>query len=174
MRLNSQNLGSDLLDAWSRFRFARQVGLLDRLLNRPIRSLGNGMVEANCYDLLGGFEVQVAGESHYQQQLEIAAGGRKHQGVDVRVRAVLRPEPDNPYDPNAIAVIVERGGVVGYLTRRDALQYRPVIEELARRKLLGSCMATIRGGWDRGGGDRGHFGIFLDLAPPAMCIAEDD
>lgn len=40
------------------------------------------------------------------------------------VHAVLVPDADNPYDPNAVEVRID-GILVGYLSRADAANYRP-------------------------------------------------
>ena len=112
--------------------------------------------------LLGGFSVEVVGESNYQDALGKVCGGRTEDGVDHDCTAVLRAEPTNPYDPNAIRVGVN-GLLVGYLNRHAALAFRPVADRLALEGKVGTCNATIVGGWDRSHGDRGHFGIRLDL-----------
>lgn len=112
--------------------------------------------------LVGGFRVDVAGESNYQAALEAACGGRQRDGVEHACTATLRAEPANPYDPNAIRVEVG-GELVGYLPRAAAKAFKPVAERLARSGQVGTCAAMIVGGWDREHGDRGHFGIFLDL-----------
>jgi hypothetical protein len=41
---------------------------------------------------------------------------------------------------------------------------------LAEQRQVGACSATITGGWDRGDGDTGHFGITLDLAHPDQLL----
>lgn len=112
--------------------------------------------------LVGGFDVEVVGESNYQQALEAVCGGRSKDGADSPCTAVLRHEPENPYDANAIRVEVD-GRLVGYLNRHAAKAFRPVAERLAAQGEVGTCDARIVGGWERDEGDRGHFGIRLDL-----------
>lgn len=111
--------------------------------------------------LKGGFHVEVVGESNYQDALEQACGGRTSDSAEYDCTAVLRAEPANPYDPDAIRVEID-GRLVGYLNRHAAKAFRPVAERLAAQGQVGTCNATIVGGWDRDG-DRGHFGIRLDL-----------
>jgi hypothetical protein len=41
----------------------------------------------------------------------------------------LRPEPDNAYDPIAVAVDTERGVCIGYLAREDAAQLSSALAE---------------------------------------------
>jgi hypothetical protein len=55
------------------------------------------------------------------------------------------------------------GHTVGYLPRKLAREYRQRLEEAGHSTLRGMCSAVIRGGWDRGTGDRGNFGVRLDL-----------
>lgn len=112
--------------------------------------------------LQGGFDVEVVGESNYQDALAAACGGRQKDGVNYDCTAVLRPEPSNPYDANAIRVEIN-GRLVGYLNRHAAKAYKPVADRLAADGKVGTCQALIVGGWDRGRGDTGHFGVRLDL-----------
>jgi hypothetical protein len=112
--------------------------------------------------LLGGFDVEVVGESNYQAALSAACGGLTRDGVEYDCVAVLRAEPGNPYDPNAIRVEVD-GRLVGYLNKHAAKAFRPTADRLARQGQVGTCQARIVGGWDRGADDVGSFGIWLDL-----------
>jgi hypothetical protein len=116
--------------------------------------------------LPGGDVVDVVGESHYQDALEAITGGRTEEGVDCERWAYLLPEPDNPYDRNAVAVSID-GQTVGYLSRSDAAAYLPFLTQLwSRYGLRSVCRASIRGGWQRGEGDFGFFGVKLALAQP--------
>jgi hypothetical protein len=110
----------------------------------------------------GTFECEVVGESKYQQELERIAGGRTEDSAELRKRAVLALEDDNPHDAKAVCVRID-GQRVGYLSRKMARAYR---QQLAKQQLpIGHyyCDALIVGGWNRGRGDRGHFGVRLDL-----------
>ena len=117
--------------------------------------------------------VDVVGEGSYQGTLERVAGGRTENGALNRDHfALLLPEPSNPYDPNAVRVLIPTGGTVGYLSRENAVAYRPAIERVAAvGKLLG-CRASLSGGWDRGSDDRGSFGVRLFLEDPDHVMAE--
>ena len=112
-------------------------------------------------DPQGEFPVACVGESHYQAALETACGGRKEDGENREVSAVLSLEDTNPYDSDAVRVEVH-GRTVGYLNRQDARTYRELLSAIACSDEL-ECRAVIRGGWDRGPKDRGYFGIYLDL-----------
>jgi hypothetical protein len=119
--------------------------------------------------LSGGLEVGVVGESHYQDALTAIVGGKGPESVRIPTQATLVPEPDNPYDPNAVAVYIA-GRKVGHLPRPAAQAFAPVGRRLAEQRQVGACSATIAGGWDRGDGDTGHFGITLDLAHPDQLL----
>lgn len=110
----------------------------------------------------GRYAIGAVGESNYQDALEEVAGGRKPKGVNKSVTAELEPEDDNPYDASAVAVRID-GRKVGYLSRSHARSFREEAGErlLAARRIL--CRGRIRGGWDRGPRDRGHFGVTLDI-----------
>ena len=78
-----------------------------------------------------------------------------------------------PYDPNAVRVVISGGGFVGHLSREDAVAFRPIIDSLAAVGSVAACRASLSGGWDRGGGDRGHIGVVLFLGTPEIkCEAE--
>lgn len=103
-----------------------------------------------------GYWVDVVGESNYQRALARITGGRTPDGVNIDTTATLIPEPSNPYDPNAVRVDIA-GQTVGYLDRSAAVTYRQ------RGGKRSQCRATINGGWDRGDGDAGHFGVRVQL-----------
>lgn len=108
------------------------------------------------------FPLVIVGESHYQEALEAICGERDDEGVDRVTSASLVLEDSNPHDPHAVRVDIE-GKTVGYLSRGDARRFR---ERRARTGESGgvTCKARIRGGWDRGADDRGHYGVSLNLS----------
>lgn len=121
--------------------------------------------------------VQVVGESAHQGSLERLAGGRTIDGArNPDHTAILLPEPTNPYDPNAVRVVVVTAtgehAVVGYLSQEDAVGYRPIIDRLAAQGMVAACRASISGGWDRGDGDRGEFGVRLSMGTPDELTKE--
>lgn len=93
----------------------------------------------------------VRGESHYQDALSDLCGGKIEGGHKFACEADLVPEPDNPHDPNAVAVFIQ-GRKVGYLPRQSARRFG----KAAKR-----CPAQIVGGWRDASGE-GHFGVELD------------
>ena len=104
-------------------------------------------------------DFKVVGTSHYQKALERLAGGRSSKSADVEVMAALLPEDDNPHDPKAVRVEIE-GRAVGHLDRDSARAFRRLLLKRGEQGIL--CPARIVGGWDKGGGDRGHFGVRLE------------
>jgi hypothetical protein len=110
----------------------------------------------------GDFAIEVVGESRYQEAFTHVAGGKKRDGCEKYVEAILFPENNNPYDSNAVQVFVG-GYLCGYLDRETAVSYREQLRAAGCPGITARCKAVIVGGWDRGGGDCGHFGVKLDL-----------
>lgn len=118
----------------------------------------------------GGHDLEVVGESHYQDALWHVVGGRTLERVRVEIRAVLQAETDNPYDPNAISVwISERK--VGYLSREDAAAYRGGLEKLeARDGKKIALRGVVVGGGVREDGP-GFLGVWMSHDPTDFGIA---
>jgi hypothetical protein len=109
--------------------------------------------------LVGDSVVAVIGEAAHQSELLAICGGRRHYGgVDLRVVASLVPRGD------ALEVTIEDRGV-GHLAPKDAGRYRGLVSRALRAHGAATCHASIRGGWDRGRGDLGQFGVTLHLPP---------
>lgn len=113
-------------------------------------------VQATLYT--GSETLEVVGESNYQDALRHLAGAPVP-GIRVPKIAVLAPEPDNPYDANAIQVQIE-AHVVGYLSREDAARYLPGVRRLMEGESFVALEAMIVCG-----GSGGVFGVFLDHDP---------
>jgi len=133
------------------------MGLLESLFGR--RSKDNRIAKLPGP---GTYSIDVVGESNYQSWLESICGGRTDESQEKLVEAVLVHEDDNPYDDKAIRIDI-MGRTVGYLSRENARQYRKRLEEAGYKGINATCSAMIVGGWDQGNGDRGHFGVKLDL-----------
>ena len=71
-------------------------------------------------------------------QSELAGARPGRERVRKEIRAVLVPEDDNPYDPNAVAVWID-GLQVGHLSRESAQRYRPGL--LAQQQARGVPIA---------------------------------
>ena len=167
------------------------MGLLDRILNRRGGSdrraataapvLGESQPAVAVVLLPGSHDLEVVGESHYQDALWRVAGGRTVERVRVEVQAVLLAEPDNPYDANAIAVLID-GAKVGYLCRDDAEAYRPGLLALEARYRASIALAgVVVGGGVRQDGpgmlgvwlthDPADFGLAAIVPPPPAALA---
>lgn len=99
----------------------------------------------------------VAGESFYQPAIWRALGtaptAQDERAIPIRV--VLKAEPNNRHDRNAIAVESASGETLGYLPRKLAAQVR-----LDRPLTAG---ATVRGGFALADGGIAHLGITLGV-----------
>ena len=104
---------------------------------------------------------EVAGEGFRQENLAAVAGPKSYEGAWCERVAELRPEPDNPYDGNAVTVLVD-GLPVGYLPRREAATHRRLIERAIAQHGQATCGAVINGGWLRPGEEsEGSYGVRL-------------
>lgn len=109
------------------------------------------------------------GESHFQADLLAICGGYSRDGHQLSCDAVLTPEPDNPHDAGAVAVVIE-GRKVGYLPADRAASY---LQRLAAAGHPGApilCAAKIVGGWKTNQHDAGHFGVRLALPARGKLI----
>ena len=117
----------------------------------------------------GEFEVHVVGESSYLANFESIFGPCSEEGVDVFCKAFLIPEPENPYDKNAVRVTIAQK-LVGYLARPEAKKLTESLKRVGRLHMVVQVDARVRGGWYRNPDTFGHFGVMLDfpdLASPA-------
>jgi hypothetical protein len=120
--------------------------------------------------LPGSETLEVVGESHYQDALWLLAGRPRGSTVRERIVAVLEPEPTNPFDPNAIRVLID-DMQVGHLSREDASEYLDALHELIRTSETG-CVGlngVIAGGGTRDGRP-GFLGVFLDHDPARFGV----
>jgi hypothetical protein len=145
------------------------VGLLSRLFTRQELAVGPTpkIAVPNADDatakLYHGKEtLEVVGESFHQDVLWNLVGGRTAEHVRCRIRAELRPEPDNPVDSNAVMVIID-GEQVGHLSRDDAAAYLPGLRQLLAGGAV-ELLGVIVGGGRRPDG-LGRLGVFLDHDP---------
>lgn len=115
----------------------------------------------------GQFGFHVVGTSNHQAMLKKLNHGPHHQSAHALCHAILRPEPTNPYDRNAVAIYVDEWPI-GYLDRPSAKEFNA---ELARAGCAEAyCEAKIVGGWDRGEGNKGSFGVRLNACLPFRIV----
>jgi hypothetical protein len=118
--------------------------------------------------VIQGPSLDVVGESNYRAAIEAAVGRRPEGHQDV-TDAALVWEPDNKYDPNAIAVQIA-GRTCGYLPRPDAVRYRPVMEWCRAEGFVPVVRADVRGGWQQADGSWADFGITLYVGSPDKLL----
>jgi tetratricopeptide (TPR) repeat protein len=140
------------------------MGILDGLFGKG----GQKQTEISALDLSSDdFALDVVGESHYQDEIRRIAAGRTEKRERVEFRVVLIPEPDNEYDPAAVAVHAEQGGIVGYLASEDAAELQPKIMAMKKSKnRYPACMAVLTGGY----GEKRSIGVVLDLDVDALGL----
>lgn len=125
------------------------MGLFDRF-RKPKETLQT--VEGVLLD--GEEDIYVVGESHYQDALRdlVKREKRLNPNCDphrIEIMAALVPEPTNKYDRNAIQVQID-GRRVGYLSREDAIAYRPTVRKLIDKEKFAACEGIIVGGREKG------------------------
>jgi hypothetical protein len=111
------------------------------------------------------FQLEVLGESRYQETIRELAGEHGDTSANAVHPALLLPDDHNPYEDKAVAVFLA-GRMVGYLAPKDALAFR---ERLARLDLSGkltSCDGVVRGG-GLFEGKRLSYSVSLDVEPGA-------
>jgi hypothetical protein len=83
----------------------------------------------------------LSGESHYQDALQAAQHSKPE--PETIFWATLLAEPTNAFDPNAVAVVIEPFGKVGYVPKSVAARFQKIV-----RTASGAvrCQAQIRGG----------------------------
>lgn len=118
--------------------------------------------------LVQGPALDVVGESNYRAAIETVVGRRPEGHQDV-VDVALVWEPDNAYDPNAIAVQIA-GRTCGYIPRPDAARYRQVMEWCRAEGFVPVVRADVSGGWQQADGSWAHFGVRLYVASPDKLL----
>jgi hypothetical protein len=156
------------------------VAFFDRFFKKPppptvtpTSDPAPGLVDPTDVPLGGDEALYVVGESYRQEALWTLVGGTRQEGVRVECVAQLIPEPENPYDRNAIAVFIE-GEHVGYLSRSDAAAYLGGLTHLIDESP--NSRVTLHG-WICGGGLRedglGRLGVFLDHDPEDFGVVDE-
>lgn len=120
---------------------------------------GHGVSATMTYTTAHSGFVAVVGESHYQDALRALTRRQPPDGV---FTARLVPEPDNPYDANAVAVCADGdGSKVGYLSREVAKSYQA---RLARLAAPVTCPARLTGM------DAAMLGVVLDFEDVRVAL----
>jgi len=133
------------------------VGVFSKLFGTKKQDLPIARLTGN-----GKYELEAVGESAYQKSFLKITGGKTEDGHQMKIEAILVHNDKNPYDNKAVVVSID-GDIVGYLSKKDARKFRKLMADAGGPGSPAVCDALIVGGWDRGGGDEGYFGIRLDL-----------
>lgn len=92
-------------------------------------------------------QLEVAGEWYQAENLRALFGRHakvSESGAEIRLAAVLAPDPSNPYDKHAVAVFVDDLHV-GYMERPDARRYHAAISALPGGELTTPSRQWLRG-----------------------------
>lgn len=111
-----------------------------------------------------GFNVEIVGESQFQDVLAALAGGRCELGHNCEMPAEICPAGTDR-DPMAVGVTID-SRPVGWLPSGLGDAVRAQLPRLNPNGFPVTCKGKIVGGWDRGRGDRGMFGVRLSLSFP--------
>lgn len=139
------------------------MGLFDRL--KTSRHPWTPDISGESVTVLSGRQsLEVVGEAAYQDALWRVCNSRVGDDVRSDIVAVLVPEPANPYDANAIAVMID-DNVVAYFSRDMAQKYLPGLKRLmsVHRSYVALRGVVVGGGYYDDG--PGRLGIWLDHNP---------
>ena len=101
----------------------------------------------------GEFNGEIVGEASYQTAIRSIMESSDSENADF----VVVPEPDNPFDSNAVAVKSVAYETIGYLPRAVAALVQPSLGTFhAERGGYPCCSGTIFGG------SKGIYGVWLD------------
>jgi len=114
----------------------------------------------------GTFAYDIVGESYHLdalQEIVTEEGLDLDQPGELACQALLLCEPDNPHDPNAVAVVISLRRV-GHIPRDDAAELAPKLRKLANSRVAGGRGGQVlcvqaRIGWQQ----RSRIGVRLDL-----------
>ncbi len=110
----------------------------------------------------GNFAFDIVGEASYQNNLKQIAGDKDEVRKAHECIAIIRAEPNNPHDPNAVAVGIDNK-IVGYFDRATAKKFHKFLEEKNLNKhVIFAVEAMVVGGW----ADQystGDYGVKLDV-----------
>lgn len=128
---------------------------------------GTSRIPGWQYEGDGSFSLPVVGEARRQRELwKIVGKDRKgDDDIEVQVDALVLPEPENEFDPNAMRVFIA-GAVVGYLSREDAAEMAEDLLATDGQPMAVFCQARIIGGFTMRDGTIAHLGVSLDLQMP--------
>jgi hypothetical protein len=136
------------------------------------------------HDLLApaGDIVEVVGTATYQEALATVADAPPDASLHVEKWAHLIPEPENPWDRNAVAVYVE-GRKAGYVPREHTAAYAALLGQIwTNYHGRAVCRAVVGGGLHQATSqvgavtqvDEAQYGVKLALATPEHFAGTHD
>ncbi len=108
------------------------------------------------------FRFKVAGVTFDGRQAVIG-------NLDISDPVQLRPEPENAYDKNAIAVLVahdEHVWHVGYMPKSEAALYASILDG---ESLIGRNF-DITGGFEKSDGSKASYGLIVEFDVPDKLV----
>ena len=150
--------------------FNRLKGAPNRITSAPETSWHEPATTVSAHLFGGDEDLEIVGEASYQEALWGICGGVKGDRIRHKIIAVLVPEPDNAYDPNAVSIHIQ-GNLVGYFARDVAASYLPGLHRLmARCNGHVALEGVIVGGgyYDDG---PGRLGVWLEHDPRDFGVA---
>lgn len=172
MRIFRKTLGKALADTTS----ALRPEALGKPEPRDLDERPDWMVEGTMEAILcsGHQNLDVVGESMYQDNLWRVIGDQAEPWQDrirVKITALLVPEPQNPHDPNAVAVWID-GFKVGHLPKEKASLYLPGILAIQQEHGKPVALAGVIAGRGMSEDDEpGMLGVFLDHDPEDFNVS---
>lgn len=111
----------------------------------------------------------IVGESHYQRELQSLCAERPSDRTWVKRTAHLVPQDDNPYDKQAVAVLIA-GTLVGFLSKEDARRLRARLRTRHIPGVTTGCDAIVKGGLPGRDGKTLKYNVELlfDLSRPKL------
>jgi len=104
--------------------------------------------------LAADWGLEVVGESYSIEEIRRVDTNPRNAGASwsrVAFKALIIPEPLNPYDKNAIVVCVPGIGAVGHIAREDHSELESVRAQLQAASAAGEVDAQLVGGWGQDG-----------------------
>lgn len=135
------------------------IALLSKTQSTSSETGNRGMM----LDVKQWCDFDIVGEGSYQDAL-----GKLARDSDSHV-AHLRPEPENQFDSNAVAVYIGYDKV-GYLPKDDAKAYVHELNSAGIHGFMFACPAYITGGFKKDDGARAHFGVKLGIKDPIRIL----
>lgn len=111
---------------------------------------------------VGNFDLEVVGESNYQNSLKKISGNATETRFLPAFTAILFLENNNKFDKMAVRVDIDEM-TVGYLSREDAREYRKLLKRKGIAGKATSCDAALTGGFIKDDGTRASYGVCLDI-----------